>query len=232
MDSNDVEIVDDNPLGGADSVTVNDLTGTDVVQTNLDLAAVLAGNAPDGVVDSVVVNGTNGDDSIAVSGNGSGADVTGLARRCRSSTRTRPTPSPSTPSRARKRGRERCGRTDPAAGRRRRRLDPDPPGTRGLPREIRKSTTRGRKINTYVIRRRNVSRSPEELKEVAVRSKQVADDDFPADIRWIRSYVIAETDGTVGTSASTRPRTTRPSAGTSIASACRPMRSSTSPIWS
>jgi len=33
----------------------------------------------------------------------------------------------------------------------------------------------------------------------AERSKQVADDDFPADIRWIRSYVIAEKDGTLGT---------------------------------
>src|SRR5829696_7568531 len=29
MDTNDVEIVDDNPVGGADTVTVNDLTGTD-----------------------------------------------------------------------------------------------------------------------------------------------------------------------------------------------------------
>jgi hypothetical protein len=66
MDTNDVEIVDDNLLGGADSVTVNDLTGTDVVQTNLDLAAALGGAAADGVVDSVVVNGTNGDDNLAL----------------------------------------------------------------------------------------------------------------------------------------------------------------------
>ena len=79
MDTNDVEIVDDNPVGGADSVTVNDLTGTDVVQTNLDLAAVLGGNAPDGLDDNVIVKGTDGDDNIAVNGNGSGADVTGLA---------------------------------------------------------------------------------------------------------------------------------------------------------
>lgn len=79
MDTNDVEIVDDNPLGGADSVTVNDLTGTDVVQTNLDLAAALGGNAPDGLDENVIVNGTNGDDNIAVNGNGSGADVIGLA---------------------------------------------------------------------------------------------------------------------------------------------------------
>jgi hypothetical protein len=79
MDTNDVEIVDDNPVGGADTVTVNDLTGTDVTQTNIDLAGAFGGTAGDGVVDSVVVNGTNGDDTINIQGNGSGADVTGLA---------------------------------------------------------------------------------------------------------------------------------------------------------
>jgi Ca2+-binding RTX toxin-like protein len=79
MDTNGVEIVEDNPLGGADTVTVNDLTGTDVTQVNLDLAGALGGDAPDGVVDNVVVNGTNGDDDINIDGNGSGADVTGLA---------------------------------------------------------------------------------------------------------------------------------------------------------
>jgi Ca2+-binding RTX toxin-like protein len=79
MDTNDVEIVDDNPIGGADSITVNDLTGTDVTQTNIDLAGAFGGNVGDGVVDNVVVNGTNGDDNIAINGNGSGADVTGLA---------------------------------------------------------------------------------------------------------------------------------------------------------
>ncbi len=79
MDTNDVEIVDDNAIGGADNVTVNDLTGTDVTQTNIDLAGAFGGTAGDGAVDSVVVNGTNGDDNIAINGNGSGADVTGLA---------------------------------------------------------------------------------------------------------------------------------------------------------
>ena len=39
MDTDNVETVDFNALGGPDSVTVNDLTGTDVTQTNLDLAA-------------------------------------------------------------------------------------------------------------------------------------------------------------------------------------------------
>ncbi len=79
MNTDGVEIVDDNAIGGADSVTVNDLTGTDVRQTNVDLAGAFGGNAGDAAADSVVVNGTNGDDKIAVNGNGSGADVTGLA---------------------------------------------------------------------------------------------------------------------------------------------------------
>ena len=79
MDTNGVEIVDFNALGGADNVTVNDLTGTDVTQTNLDLAGTLGGSAGDAAVDNVVVNGTNGDDTIKIRGNGSGADVTGLA---------------------------------------------------------------------------------------------------------------------------------------------------------
>ena len=79
MSTDDVEIVDFNALGGPDSITVNDLSSTDVTQTNLDLAGALGGNAPDGQLDSVVVNGTDGVDDIDVAGNGSGADVTGLA---------------------------------------------------------------------------------------------------------------------------------------------------------
>jgi hypothetical protein len=79
MDTDDVETVDFNALGGTDQVTVDDLTGTDVTQTNLDLAGTLGGSAGDGAVDNVVVNGTDGDDTIDIDGNGSGADVTGLA---------------------------------------------------------------------------------------------------------------------------------------------------------
>jgi hypothetical protein len=79
MDTDGVETVDFNALGGVDNVTVNDLTGTDVTETNLDLAGTLGGDDGDGAVDNVVVNGTDGDDSINIDGNGSGADVTGLA---------------------------------------------------------------------------------------------------------------------------------------------------------
>jgi sporulation protein YlmC with PRC-barrel domain len=53
-------------------------------------------------------------------------------------------------------------------------------------------------MNTYAIRRKNAWASPDEVEQVAARSKEVADDQFPADIRWIRSYVIAEEDGTLG----------------------------------
>jgi len=53
-------------------------------------------------------------------------------------------------------------------------------------------------MNTYAIRRTNAWRSPEEVEAVAERSKKVADSDFPEEIRWIRSYVIAEEDGSLG----------------------------------
>jgi hypothetical protein len=53
-------------------------------------------------------------------------------------------------------------------------------------------------MNTYVIRRKNTWRSPEGVKGVAGRSKEVADKDFLSEVRWIRSYVIAEQDGSLG----------------------------------
>jgi predicted lipoprotein with Yx(FWY)xxD motif len=71
MDTAGVERVDVNGLGGVDVATVNDLTGTDVTSVNLDLAATLGGTAGDGAVDRVVVNGTNGNDAIDVSGDSS-----------------------------------------------------------------------------------------------------------------------------------------------------------------
>lgn len=54
-------------------------------------------------------------------------------------------------------------------------------------------------MNTYLIRREKAWQSPQELEQTAARSKQVAEDEFPDDISWIRSYVIAEEGGTLGT---------------------------------
>jgi Nickel responsive protein SCO4226-like len=58
--------------------------------------------------------------------------------------------------------------------------------------------TSNSEMTTYAIRRNNAWASPAEVEEVAGRSKQVADDEFPTDVRWIRSYVIAEEDDTLG----------------------------------
>lgn len=54
-------------------------------------------------------------------------------------------------------------------------------------------------MNTYVILRRSGWRSGAELEEAAARSKQVGDEEMPDDIGWIRSYVLDEGGGTVGT---------------------------------
>jgi sporulation protein YlmC with PRC-barrel domain len=54
-------------------------------------------------------------------------------------------------------------------------------------------------MKTYVIRREKAWQSAEELEATAGRSKDVAESDFPDDISWIRSYVIAEPGGTLGT---------------------------------
>jgi thiamine biosynthesis protein ThiC len=54
-------------------------------------------------------------------------------------------------------------------------------------------------MNTYVILRRSGWQSPEALQEAAARSKQVGDEEMSEDIRWIRSYVLQEGGGSVGT---------------------------------
>ena len=54
-------------------------------------------------------------------------------------------------------------------------------------------------MDTYVILRRSGWQSPAELQEAAARSSQVGDEEMADDIRWIRSYVLEEGGGTVGT---------------------------------
>jgi thiamine biosynthesis protein ThiC len=54
-------------------------------------------------------------------------------------------------------------------------------------------------MDTYVILRRGGWRSPAELEEAAGRSSQVGDGEMSDDIRWIRSYVLEEGGGSVGT---------------------------------
>jgi hypothetical protein len=78
MDTAGVELVDVNALGGADLVTVNDLGGTDVRNVTVDLAGTLGGATGDGQADRVVVNGTNGDDTIRVFGDATEVTAKGL----------------------------------------------------------------------------------------------------------------------------------------------------------
>ena len=79
MDVNDVERIDLNALGGTDSTTINDLSGTDLVAINVNLVGTIGGTAGDAAADTVIVNGTNGDDVIDVFGAGTSASVLGLA---------------------------------------------------------------------------------------------------------------------------------------------------------
>jgi Protein of unknown function (DUF4242) len=53
-------------------------------------------------------------------------------------------------------------------------------------------------METYVILRRGGWQTAADLEAAAARST-VEGDRVPEDIRWIRSYVLAERDGTVGT---------------------------------
>src|SRR5215475_4668455 len=54
-------------------------------------------------------------------------------------------------------------------------------------------------METYVILRRSGWSSAADLEAAAKRSAQVGDEEMPDDIRWIRSYVLDEEGGSVGT---------------------------------
>jgi hypothetical protein len=54
-------------------------------------------------------------------------------------------------------------------------------------------------MELYAILRRGGWRSGDELAAAAARSTQVGDEQMAADVRWIRSYVLDEGGGTLGT---------------------------------
>ncbi len=83
MNLDDVETIDVRPLGGTDTVTVNDTAGTDLERVEVDLAASLGASAPDGAADVVRVLGTEGDDTIVATADGAVAKVSGLAAAVR-----------------------------------------------------------------------------------------------------------------------------------------------------
>ena len=79
MDLNSMETIDFNALGGADTITVNDLTGTGVKNVNIDLASPPGSGAGDGQADTIIINATSGADVITVSSSGGVITVSGLA---------------------------------------------------------------------------------------------------------------------------------------------------------
>ena len=54
-------------------------------------------------------------------------------------------------------------------------------------------------MDLYVILRRHGWSSASQLEEAAARSRKTADEEMPDDVRWIRSYVLEEGSGSVGT---------------------------------
>src|SRR5699024_1932622 len=58
--------------------------------------------------------------------------------------------------------------------------------------------TPGAEMNLYAIRRREYWKTADELRVTAARSAEVGEE-MADDIRWIRTYVVQEPDGTLGT---------------------------------
>src|SRR5262249_52379325 len=82
MDLNSLEVLDLLPQGGADTITVNDLNGTGVGVLGVFLGVGFGGFDGDGQADSVIVNGTNGNDNVFITGStigGASLDVVGLS---------------------------------------------------------------------------------------------------------------------------------------------------------
>src|SRR3954471_13184462 len=79
MDANGAKNVNVFAGAGADTLTVNDLTGTGVTDVTFDLAAAIGGRTGDGQNDAIIINGTASGDRIHVASHAGGIDVRGLA---------------------------------------------------------------------------------------------------------------------------------------------------------
>jgi len=54
-------------------------------------------------------------------------------------------------------------------------------------------------MELFYIRRRNFWKNAKELEATAAVSRRIGNEEMPDKVRWIRSYVLAEADGTLGT---------------------------------
>jgi hypothetical protein len=89
MDVNGVETIAFRALGGSDTIHVNDLSGTHVGKVAIDLQASVGGG--DGAADTVIVNGTAGNDQVSFIRTARSSSSTVWPRRQRSTVPKRPT---------------------------------------------------------------------------------------------------------------------------------------------
>lgn len=54
-------------------------------------------------------------------------------------------------------------------------------------------------MQLYVIRRPSAWRSISELETAGAKSARIGNEEMPDQVRWIRSYVVREPDGRIGT---------------------------------
>src|SRR5262249_25830694 len=79
MDLNGLEHIDVNALGGADTINVHDLSGTDVTVVNIDLEGAPGSGVGDSAPDTITIDGTAGNDVIQIVGDANGVTIFGLA---------------------------------------------------------------------------------------------------------------------------------------------------------
>ncbi len=82
MDLNDVERIELQALGGADTIFVDHLTGTDIKQVVLDLSSGVPG-VGDGATDTLFVNGPNGNNILTLTSIGGDISIAGLSAQIR-----------------------------------------------------------------------------------------------------------------------------------------------------
>jgi Ca2+-binding RTX toxin-like protein len=80
-DMNGIEALNINALGSADTITMNDLTGTGLKTAAIDLSGLPGTGVGDGVADTVVENGTAGPDVVHVVRVGEQVQTLGLVPR-------------------------------------------------------------------------------------------------------------------------------------------------------
>ncbi len=81
MDLDNVEQINVAERGGIDRTIVDDMTGTDVTNIQVDLAGTPGTGVADGAIDNVIVNATNGADVVRFVGGPGSVAVEGLAAR-------------------------------------------------------------------------------------------------------------------------------------------------------